>query len=119
MRELVLTPRFESAFRHVVGKNPAVRSQIETTLRRLAADSNDPHLKAHHLSGPLAGLHACTVNYDCRIVFSKQKDPKTNAEVLILVNIGSNDDMYFFINNSGTIAGLRTEFKISATTVRK
>ena len=94
MRELVLTPRFERAFRRVVGKNPAARSPIETTLRRLAADVNDPRLKTHHLSGQLAGLHACTVNYDCRIVFSKQKDPKNSAEVLILVNIGSHDEVY-------------------------
>ena len=94
MRELVLTPRFERAFRRVVGKNPAVRSQIETTLRRMAADINDPRLKTHHLSGQLAGLHTCTVNYDCRIVFSRQKHPKTGAEVLILVNIGSHDEVY-------------------------
>jgi mRNA-degrading endonuclease YafQ of YafQ-DinJ toxin-antitoxin module len=94
MRELVLTPRFERSFRRVVGKHPAVRAQIEATLRRMTADINDPRLKTHHLSGHLAGLHACTVNYDCRIVFSKQKRPKTDAEVLILVNIGTHDEVY-------------------------
>jgi hypothetical protein len=40
MNELVLTPRFERAFRRLVGKNPALQSQIETALRRLAADAS-------------------------------------------------------------------------------
>jgi mRNA interferase YafQ len=51
-------------------------------------------LKTHHLSGQLAGLHACSVAYDCRIVFAKQKHPKSGAEVLVLVNIGTHDEVY-------------------------
>jgi mRNA-degrading endonuclease YafQ of YafQ-DinJ toxin-antitoxin module len=94
MSELILTPRFERAFRRLVGKNPALRLQIETALRRLAADCNDPRLKTHRLSGQLEGLHACSVGYDCRIVFCKQKHPQTLAEVLILVNIGSHEEVY-------------------------
>ena len=58
MRELVLTPRFRRAFRRLVGKNPALQSQIETVLRLMAADIGDPSLKTHHLSGQLKGLHA-------------------------------------------------------------
>jgi len=46
------------------------------------------------LSGQLAGLHACSVAYDCRIVFAKQKHPKTGAEVLLLVNLGTHDEVY-------------------------
>jgi mRNA-degrading endonuclease YafQ of YafQ-DinJ toxin-antitoxin module len=46
------------------------------------------------LSGQLAGLHACSAGYDCRIVFAKQKHPKTGAEVLLLVNIGSHEEVY-------------------------
>jgi mRNA-degrading endonuclease YafQ of YafQ-DinJ toxin-antitoxin module len=94
MRELVLTPRFERAFRRLARKNPALQLQIETTLRRMAENLNDPRLKTHHLSGQLAGFHACSVAYDCRIVFAKQKHPKTGAEVLLLVNIGSHEEVY-------------------------
>jgi mRNA-degrading endonuclease YafQ of YafQ-DinJ toxin-antitoxin module len=46
------------------------------------------------LSGQLAGLHACSVAYDCRIVFARQKHPKTGAEVLLLINIGSHEEVY-------------------------
>ena len=94
MRELVLTPRFERSFRRLVGKNPALQTPIETALLRMAENLNDPRLKTHHLSGPLAGLHACSVAYDCRIVFARQKHAKTGAEVLVLVNLGSHEEVY-------------------------
>jgi len=94
MSELVPSAKFERAFRRLVRKNPALQSQIETTLRRMAENLNDPRLKTHHLSGQLAGLHACSVAYDCRVVFSRQKHPKTGAEVLLLVNIGSHEEVY-------------------------
>ena len=94
MSELVPSPKFERAYCRLVRKNPAVQPQIETTLRRMAENLNDPRLKTHHLSGQLAGLHACSAAYDCRIVFAKQKHPKTGAEVLLLVNIGSHEEVY-------------------------
>jgi len=50
MSELVLTPRLERAFRRLIGKNPALQSQIEPALRRMAVDVNDPRLKTHHFS---------------------------------------------------------------------
>ncbi|HSY09843.1 MAG TPA: type II toxin-antitoxin system YafQ family toxin [Candidatus Dormibacteraeota bacterium] len=94
MRELVLSPKFERAFRRLVRKNPALQSQIETALRRMTENLNDPRLKTHHLSGQLAGLHACSVAYDCRIVFARQKHPKTGAEILLLINIGTHEEVY-------------------------
>jgi addiction module RelE/StbE family toxin len=94
MHELVLTPRFERAFRRVVRKHPALQSLIEKTLRRMAANLADPRLKTHHLSGQLAGLYACSVAYDCRIVFAKASHPKTGTETLVLVNIGSHEEVY-------------------------
>ena len=94
MRELVLTPRFERAFRRLVRKNPSLQRTIERALLRMATDLGDPRLKTHHLSGQLAGLHGCSVLYDCRIVFAKQKHPKTGTEVLLLINIGSHEEVY-------------------------
>jgi mRNA interferase YafQ len=94
MRELVLTPKFERAFRRLVHKTPGLQPRIEQILRRMSEDLADPRLKTHHLSGQLAGLHACSAAYDCRIVFSKQKNSKTGAEILLLVNIGSHEEVY-------------------------
>jgi mRNA interferase YafQ len=94
MNGRVLTASFERSFRRLVRKNPSLRSQIETTLRRMAENLNDSRLKTHHLSGPLAGLHACSAGYDCRIVFAKQKHQKTGADVLLLINIASHEEVY-------------------------
>ncbi len=94
MAELVATTKFERAFRRLIGKNPALQPQIETALRRLTENPNDSRLKTHHLSGRLAGLHACSAGYDCRIVFAQEKHPKTGAEVLLLINIGSHEEVY-------------------------
>jgi len=94
MSALVLTPRFERAYRRLTGKNPALQPQIETALRRLAADASDPRLKTHHLSGHLKGLHACSAAYDCRIIFSRQSHPKTGEETLLLINLGTHDEVY-------------------------
>jgi mRNA-degrading endonuclease YafQ of YafQ-DinJ toxin-antitoxin module len=90
---LVLTPRFERAFRRLVRKNPALQPLIEQALRRLATDLNDPRLKTHHLAGQLAGLHACSVAYDCRIVFARDHHPRTGTKALVLVNLGSHDEV--------------------------
>jgi len=94
MNGLVPTAKFERAFRRLVKKDPALQTQIETTLRRMAENLNDARLKTHHLSGRLAGFHACSAGYDCRIVFAKQKHPTTGAQVLLLVNIGSHEEVY-------------------------
>jgi mRNA-degrading endonuclease YafQ of YafQ-DinJ toxin-antitoxin module len=94
MAELVPTTKFNRAFRLLMGKNPALQPQIETALRRLAENPVDPRLKTHHLSGRLAGLHACSAGYDCRLVFAKEIHPQTGAEVFLLINIGSHEEVY-------------------------
>jgi len=38
MPELVLTPRFERAFRRLIAKNPAMQTAIEVALLRMAED---------------------------------------------------------------------------------
>lgn len=60
----------------------------------MAENLTDPRLKTPHLSGQLAGLHACSVAYDCRIVFARQKHPKTGAETLLPAHIGTHEQVY-------------------------
>ncbi|HWF19056.1 MAG TPA: type II toxin-antitoxin system YafQ family toxin [Verrucomicrobiae bacterium] len=94
MRELVLTSRFERSFRRLVRKAPSLQQHIETTLSLLSVDLSNPKLKTHHLSGPLSGYFACSCGYDCRIVFAKEKSKEQGKEVLILIDIGSHDEVY-------------------------
>jgi mRNA-degrading endonuclease YafQ of YafQ-DinJ toxin-antitoxin module len=53
-----------------------------------------PALGTHKLSGALSGLRACSCGYDCRIVFSLEHDSDSGAEVIVLLDIGSHDEVY-------------------------
>ena len=51
-------------------------------------------LKTHKLSGWLKGLWACSVEYDCRIVFALEPDPDTGDDMIVLIDLGSHDEVY-------------------------
>ncbi|MDJ0658431.1 MAG: type II toxin-antitoxin system YafQ family toxin [Crocosphaera sp.] len=94
MRELVLTPKFERAFRKFVLRNPKLQQRIEKTLAKMREDIYLPNLGTHSLKGQLLGLKACSCGYDCRIIFSVETDPETKQEVIILLDIGTHDEVY-------------------------
>lgn len=94
MRELVLTPKFQRAFRKFVRRNTKLQKRIEDILERMQADVFAPNLSSHKLSGELLGLWACSCGYDCRIVFTIEQDKKTEKEVIILLDIGTHDEVY-------------------------
>ncbi|EAZ88477.1 type II toxin-antitoxin system RelE/ParE family toxin [Crocosphaera chwakensis] len=99
MRELILTPKFERAFRKFVLRNPKLQQRIEKTLAqmKLAQMKEDvylPNLGTHSLKGQLLGLKACSCGYDCRIIFSIEVEPETKQEFIILLDIGTHDEVY-------------------------
>jgi mRNA-degrading endonuclease YafQ of YafQ-DinJ toxin-antitoxin module len=51
-------------------------------------------LGTHKLSGRLEGLRACSCGYDCRIVFSIDKNPDGERVVIVLLDIGTHDEVY-------------------------
>ena len=51
-------------------------------------------LGTHKLEGKLVGLRACSCGYDCRIVFSIEKDEENEREVIILLDVGTHDEVY-------------------------
>jgi mRNA-degrading endonuclease YafQ of YafQ-DinJ toxin-antitoxin module len=53
-----------------------------------------PALSTHKLSGQLIGLWACSCGYDCRIVFAIELDNETQLEVIVLLDIGTHDEVY-------------------------
>nr|VFK59883.1 MAG: hypothetical protein BECKUNK1418G_GA0071005_100937 [Candidatus Kentron sp. UNK]VFK70152.1 MAG: hypothetical protein BECKUNK1418H_GA0071006_102437 [Candidatus Kentron sp. UNK] len=46
------------------------------------------------LSGELSGLYACICGYDCRIVFSIERNKESNSEVIVLLDIGTQYEIY-------------------------
>ena len=53
-----------------------------------------PSLMPHRLKGQYEGLRACSCGYDCRIIFSLEKNQQTNEEEIVLLNIGTHDEVY-------------------------
>ncbi|MBE9227871.1 type II toxin-antitoxin system mRNA interferase toxin, RelE/StbE family [Phormidium sp. LEGE 05292] len=94
MRQLVLTSKFKRAFRKFVKRNVDLQQRIEDTLQQMEADVFAPALATHKLSGKFDGLQSCSCGYDCRIVFSIELDTETKIEVIVLLDIGTHDEVY-------------------------
>ena len=93
-KSLVLSKSFQKSFKKFVAKNPALKVLIEAALIKLEENAFVRELKTHKLSGNLFGLYACSCGYDCRIIFSVEKDNKSKTEAILLIDIGTHDEVY-------------------------
>ncbi|MDB9319252.1 MULTISPECIES: type II toxin-antitoxin system YafQ family toxin [Cyanophyceae] len=94
MKLLVWDTSFKRAFKRVIRKNPQLEGKIFEILELLASDIFNPVLKSHKLSGQLEGLWACSVAYDCRIIYTLEQSQDAQEEIIVLVDIGSHDEVY-------------------------
>lgn len=92
--EVVWSSGFKRSFKKIIKKNPQLKDQIVKVLRLLADDPFIPSLKSHKLTGDLAGLWSCSVTYDCRIIFTLSEDDNLLEMVILLIDIGSHDEVY-------------------------
>ncbi len=56
-------------------------------------DVYDASLDTHKLSGKLSGLYASSCGYDCRILFTFEKD-ENREEIILLIFVGKHDAVY-------------------------
>ncbi len=94
MRDLVLSSKFKRSFRKFVKPNPSLQTQIEEALVQIELDVFAINLGTHKLEGKLAGLRACSCGYDCRIIFSIEKEEESDSEVILLIDIGTHNEVY-------------------------
>ena len=94
MKKLTWDTSFRKAFKRRIRNNPSLQARILEVLDRLAEDPFYPPLRTHKLSGQLKGLWACWVEYDCRIVFAFEPDPDTGEEMIVLIDLGTHDEVY-------------------------
>ena len=92
--KLAWTPKSIRAFKRLIRKNPQLRSSVAKTLSQLEKDCFDPSLKTHKLTGDLANVWSCSIDYQNRILFEFIKDEETNDNAILLLNIGSHDEVY-------------------------
>jgi len=93
-RKLLLSKSFEKSYRKFITKRPLLKSVIGKALLKLEEDAFAPGLRTHKLSGNLYGYFACSCGYDCRIVFSIEKSINTKAEFILLIDIGTHEEVY-------------------------
>jgi len=94
MRPLFLTSKFKRVFRKFVIRNKKLQNRIEDTLEQMNKDVFAANLGTHKLGGELSGLYACICGYDCRIVFLIERNRENNSEVIVLLDIGTHDEVY-------------------------
>ena len=94
MKTLVWSAGFERACKRVVRRRPELRARVQSTLERLAENPFHPMLRSHKLKGELAGAWACTVDYDNRILFEFVYNPKSGEEEILLLTMGTHDEVY-------------------------
>ena len=73
-----------------VKRHQELLPQYEKTLKLLELNPSHPSLRLHRLSGPLKALHSVSINVSYRITL----EFLLNDGKIILVNIGSHDDVY-------------------------
>lgn len=94
MRILVLASSFKRAFKSLIRQKPEMEEKIAERLELLVNNPFHPSLKTHKLKGKLSGAWACTLEYDCRIVFNFKKCSNSDVEEILLIDIGSHDEVY-------------------------
>jgi addiction module RelE/StbE family toxin len=94
MTTLVWSAGFIRAMQRATRRQPSLRSRTADTLRQLAVDPFHPGLHSHKLKGELAGVWACTVDYDTRILFEFVHNVQSGEDEIHLLTIGTHDEVY-------------------------
>ena len=94
MRNIDWTAKSQRTFKRLIRKSPQLRPLIEKTLRQLAEDPYHPSLRTHKLVGDLSDIWACSVDYNHRILFEFVQKPESDLDAILLLNIGSHDEVY-------------------------
>lgn len=94
MNRIVWAPSFRRAYKQHTRKRPQLHEKIMSVLQLLIAGTANPSLNTHKLHGELDGLYACSVEYDLRIVFDIVENPKTKEKEVLLIDIGTHEEVY-------------------------
>jgi addiction module RelE/StbE family toxin len=94
MTTLHWSSRFTRSFAKKTKQREDVRKKIVDIMRLLEENPFQPILKTHKLRGIFDGSFACSVEYDLRIVFDFVKNPVTSEDEILLIDIGSHEEVY-------------------------
>jgi addiction module RelE/StbE family toxin len=92
--QLVWSSGFKRSLKRLQRQSPNLKPAIAQTLDQLEQDPFHPSLSTHKLKGNLSDRHACSINYGDRIVFKFVTHPESGEEEILLLAIGSHDEVY-------------------------
>jgi len=75
-------------------RRPDLYNDIAEALRLLLVNQFAPQLETHKLKGKLSGSWACSAGYNLRIVFDFVKAEKDKDDDILLLAIGTHDEVY-------------------------
>jgi len=85
---------YKRAFKKTTKSTPDLKEKIIAAMKLLEQDPFHPKLKSHKLQGILEDNWACAVTYDLRIIFTFVKNLNTNEAEILLINLGSHEEVY-------------------------
>ncbi|MGK7927568.1 MAG: type II toxin-antitoxin system YafQ family toxin [Spirulina sp.] len=91
---LIVSSSVKRALKATVKKHPKLQERIAEKLNLLSSEPFNPILRTHKLKGDLAGSWSCTIEYDCRVLFDFVKNEETGEEEILLIDIGTHDEVY-------------------------
>ena len=94
MRTLIWSNTFTRSFKWWLRKRPDMKIDIAEALRLLPVNPFAPQLETHKLKGKLSGSWACSASYDLRILFDFVKAEKDKDDDILLLAIGTHDEVY-------------------------
>jgi addiction module RelE/StbE family toxin len=94
LKTLIWSSAFTRLLKRLVRQNPQFRSIVEQTLQQLSEDPYAPTLRTHKLKGDFSDKWSCSIDYSNRIVFKFVQNSDTDEEEILLLTLGSHDDVY-------------------------
>jgi len=88
--QLIFPDSYLKRARKFIRKHPELIKQYEKTLLLLELNPHHPSLRLHQLQGQLSGLSSISINMSYRLVI----DFKITGTEIILLNVGSHDQVY-------------------------
>lgn len=94
MKTLLWSPAFIRATKRLTRRNPQTIAQLEQSLQLLAENPFHPSLRTHKLKGDRGDLWSCSIDYSNRILFKFVKNNDIGEEEILLLTLGSHDEVY-------------------------
>ena len=88
MFKILPKKQFIKSASKLLQRNPSLDPQLSKILETPKNDPFSPSLKTHKLKGNLAGLYACSLTHNLRIIF------ELTSDTVHLIDIGSHDEVY-------------------------